>query len=393
MSTIFFNSRQTGDRIAVMKNTYEKNRRLRAAAIVLAVAGVLLLIAAVLVYTGLALKIPAYFGIAVAPDGPAETSPSPNLCSHPYHDPDTQLCAVCGEKVCHDYSELVCGVCGKRFVFEQESIAPDFFGSCVHPGTVETLDYSAGDYISGRTGGSGKQMNVYLPYGYSPEEKYNVVFLLAGTGNHHTYWFGEDHPYRYPDGEIITVNIKDLFDNMIDRRLCRPFIAVSITQYLNEEIRSSGENYARDAGQLSRELVNDIIPALYGRYGVYPPGERDHYAFIGASAGSIIGVQSALMKDFGSFSRFGVISGCAADSSAVADAIHSEENSGLPIGFLFACAGESDRLREGTEALFKGLRNRGIADDVNSAFVAVRSASHEDRVWFTGIYDCVQFFF
>lgn len=322
------------------------------------------------------------------------------ICSHPDHDPETQLCPVCGEKVCHQYRNLLCP-CGKKLVAEELYIEPTLFSPSSDPGHIETIEYETPDYSgnSGRT--YTKKMDVYLPSGYSNETKYNVVLMFPGTGSDHTYWFGIDHPYKYPDETVISFNLCNLFDNMISSRICEPFIAVSLTYYKDSNERSTSDNYDRLSSQLSRELKNNILPAVISRYSTYAEGTdasslsaaREHFGYIGASAGSILGVRSALMENPDIFGWFGFLSGCKTPSSSIVSALQENQNPENSICGLYAAAGSEDSLRQGTYDAYNALYDSGLISESNSIYNDIQSAAHEDRAWITGIFNCLQLFF
>ena len=77
-----------------------------------------------------------------------------------------------------------------------------------------------------------------------------------------------------------------IFDNLIQRGLCRPFIAVSPTWDKDNQSKGWGES-TQEAAVFSQEYVNDLIPAVETRYSTYleSPDEagilasRDHRAF------------------------------------------------------------------------------------------------------------------
>ena len=298
------------------------------------------------------------------------------VCSHESHDPETQCCTVCGEKVCHEYIKLHCR-CGKDFSFEDSSFEQSLLSACERKGTVETVEYNTKNYYSGNLSPTAKKMDVYLPYAYTPDEKYDVVFLLPGSRGRYSYWFEDVHYYKYPDGNVLDVYTGTLFDNMIDRKLCRPFITVSLSYYLGEEEIESGDLYSRDA--------------LQSRYSIY--GTREHFAFIGASAGSIVGIRAVLMDSLDRFGWFGFISGCSSTNKEIIASLKQERYSGLPIYYLYSSAGSEDGQRQSTTELYNCLINAGIVDSNNSCFIDIRNSGHEDRVWFTGLYNCMQIFF
>lgn len=133
-----------------------------------------------------------------------------------------------------------------------------------------------------------KRAIVYLPYGYSEEQKYNVFYLMHGGWSNETTLMGTpDNPSDF----------KNVIDNAIENRDFDPLIIVCPT-YNNESPEDSAD-YSLAFNTLTvnyhNELVNDLIPAVEGVYSTYAEStlpedikaSRDHRAFGGFSMGSV----------------------------------------------------------------------------------------------------------
>lgn len=129
-----------------------------------------------------------------------------------------------------------------------------------------------------------KKALVYLPAGYSRHRRYNVVYLLHGST--------ESARDFYRDGHF-----KRLLGQLNASGQLKDSIVVFPTYYPSRRFVTS--NYYRD-NRLNRafaqhELVNDLVPAVEGKYSTYARGtspaalrnSRDHRAFGGFSMGSI----------------------------------------------------------------------------------------------------------
>ena len=158
-----------------------------------------------------------------------------------------------------------------------------YLSTAQQQGTVQRIEYASKDYA-----GSGadvtKQAYVYLPYGYDDSDtdtRYNILYLMHGWGGH----AGEYFEYA---------NIKNIFDNMIEKGDIDPIIIVSTTFY--------NENSSTDFGSSERELrafhndfENHLMPAVEGQFHTYAKSasdkdlraSRDHRAFGGFSLGSV----------------------------------------------------------------------------------------------------------
>lgn len=154
------------------------------------------------------------------------------------------------------------------------------------PGTIERVEYTTDVYENGVI--YEKHANVYLPYGYDPEDKetkYNVLYYQHGnTGTQDFLTRGTP---------------KNMLDNIFALGGVEPVIVVFISYYMTEEHLT--ESLAGDNTQSGlpanyyREVIEDIIPAVEGKYNTYTEDtsleglkeSRSHRAFSGYSRGSV----------------------------------------------------------------------------------------------------------
>ena len=167
------------------------------------------------------------------------------------------------------------------------AVPSEFFQAATQQGTIELLEYESKDYTSSGRPTTKKPAYIYLPYGYDPQQKYDIIYLLHGwTGVAQEYFLGRSGTER--------TRMVHLFDNLIQRGLCRPFIAVSPTWDKDNQSKDWGES-TREAAVFSQEYVGDLIPAVETHYSTYleSPTEagilasRQHRAIGGFSLGSI----------------------------------------------------------------------------------------------------------
>lgn len=93
-----------------------------------------------------------------------------------------------------------------------------YWQDCATPGTVEKLEYDTwyyafdaknGDALSHETPVT-KSCYVYLPYGYDPAEKYDILYLLHGAGGDETSWFATVDNHNMAEvGQGTAVHILD----------------------------------------------------------------------------------------------------------------------------------------------------------------------------------------
>lgn len=171
-----------------------------------------------------------------------------------------------------------------------QEIPADYYTEADMQGSLVELNYET--YESRTYEQKSRKLNkraiVYLPYGYSENERYNVFYLMHGGWSNETTWLGTpERPGTF----------KNVIDHAVSDGKMKPFIIVCPT-YNNESPSDSGD-YTLAYGTLTvnyhNELMNDLIPAVEGTYSTYadnvtPEGikaSRDHRAFGGFSMGSV----------------------------------------------------------------------------------------------------------
>ncbi|MCQ2558335.1 MAG: hypothetical protein MJ135_04350, partial [Oscillospiraceae bacterium] len=216
------------------------------------------------------------------------------------------------------------------------------------------------------------------------------MLFCVGSNGASTLYFSD--PYTYFDaGEI--PGAKNLFDNMIAARLCKPFIAVCI------EYRSVSYTddmaYWQDREQVKQELVQDILPYLIGHYSLYAKStereelirNREHMAFFGSSYGGYICHTAGLMDSFELIGYFGTSSG-----GWVYNAISSgADASDLPLYYFYASGGSPylDEYYNGSTGDYSCfLRRSGkLIDGVNGHSGLIEGGNHKAGTWVTALFN------
>lgn len=173
------------------------------------------------------------------------------------------------------------------FNIQMTTVIPSgYFSEATQQGAVERLEYDSKDYTSDDLSTTHKPVYVYLPYGYDATQKYDIIYLMHGySGVAEEYFSGRSgNDFR----------MKNLFDNMIQHGLCRPFIAVSPTWDKDNRPKSWSES-VREIAVFYNEYENELIPAVESKYSTYAEttdrdgiiGSRDHRAFGGFSLGAV----------------------------------------------------------------------------------------------------------
>lgn len=139
-------------------------------------------------------------------------------------------------------------------------------------GTIERLRYTTRDEDGTSVS---KYANVYLPYGYSGEQRYPVLYLIHGGGGN-------------PDAWLDCSMIKNALDVSMAGERCKPFITVFPGFYNHDPIRKGRVEEDVERGHVLRfqqELRDDLIPAVDHAYATLP--SRDARAIGGFSMGGV----------------------------------------------------------------------------------------------------------
>ena len=160
-------------------------------------------------------------------------------------------------------------------------------------GTVERLVYTARD-PEGKA--VTKYANVYIPFGYSTEQQYPVLYLIHGGGGN-------------PDAWLDSTPIKNVLDFSFAEGRCRPFIAVFPGFYHHEPVRGGRVDEAAERGHVlffQKELRNELIPAIDQHYST--DATRKARAIGGFSMGGVA-TWFAFLENLDLFSVFMPLSG------------------------------------------------------------------------------------
>ncbi|GLB32640.1 hypothetical protein LAD12857_45630 [Lacrimispora amygdalina] len=111
---------------------------------------------------------------------------------------------------------------------------------------------------------SQRRARIYLPPGYSTNNKYSVMYLLHGIGGNEDEWYNSGAP-----------NV--ILDNLIAAGKIQPFILVLPNgNATGTGVRDGWENFTKD-------LINSLVPYIESHYSVYT--DAQHRAIAGLSQG------------------------------------------------------------------------------------------------------------
>lgn len=131
------------------------------------------------------------------------------------------------------------------------NITPIELGSTAFKnGSVQVLCYDSYDYL-GDSSALKKHVNVYLPFGFSNESQFEILYLLHGwSGN------AEDFINDKPNCEL-----KCILDALISNKMCRPIVVVSPT-WDKDNQEQEWDWSCEEIEIFYKEYLNDIVPAV-----------------------------------------------------------------------------------------------------------------------------------
>lgn len=256
---------------------------------------------------------------------------------------------------------------------------------CPEPGSVQELVYETRAYATdGRV--LTKRALVYLPYGYTEEKEYNILYLLHGTGDDEEYWL-RTNPQN-----------KAMLDNLIYYGDISPLIVVTPTWY--EVPDGTWEESVCEPliDSFNAEFRNDLIPAAEGRYSTYAGGDlsadsliasRRHRAFTGLSRGASATYRSALCGSLDYVSWFGAFSGCGTDEAYFEAHLRSEALREYPIDYLYNTSGTFDFALRGHVREFEELlaTESRLVPDQNCSMDVLPMRYHSMGSWHIALYN------
>ena len=198
-------------------------------------------------------------------------------------------------------------------IFEAMKEIPDKYKDpAEQKGTVEKFFYKTSNH---REEEVEKYGYIYLPYGYDPAKKYDIVYQLHGGGEicDRALYKGSEPTYK-----------KHFLDHMIANGDIKPVLFVSCewNPYNADARKGAGTEVCRD---FHNELVNELIPAVEAKYHGYSDfktdkesliAARDHRLLMGWSMGSVTMWFTVMTKDLAYFRNYNFESG---DCWAVAE--------------------------------------------------------------------------
>lgn len=284
---------------------------------------------------------------------------------------------------------------------ELEYIPDGYENPATQQGTLNKLTYDTWESFSyeQKSNKITKEAWVYLPYGYTDEEEYNVFYLSHGGWSNETTLMGtDDNPKSF----------KNVIDNAIQDGNIKPLIIVLPTYNNTSENDSSDYSLAIQlTNQFHNELVNDLIPAVESKYSTYakdttPQGlkeSRDHRGFGGFSMGSV-NTWNTFRYCLDYFRYFMPMSGSyTTDGEYMADLVRQQGYSAQDF-FIFAASGTDDfaysvfkaqimAMANNSGGMFKLAKNES---EGNMSFLEREGYKHDAKATDEYTYNGLRFF-
>jgi enterochelin esterase-like enzyme len=206
-------------------------------------------------------------------------------------------------------------------------------------GKLELVEYDS------KTVGTRRKMHVYTPPGYSSDRKYPVAYLLHGIGGDEGEWL----KFATPDA---------LFDNLIADKAMEPFIAVFPNGRAQKNDRAEGNVFASAPAfaVFERDLLDDVIPFVEGRYSVKADRESRALAGLSMGGGQTLNFGFAHLDRFAWLGAFSPAPNSKAPELLVPDPAAAKKQLKL---FLLTC-GSKDGLLDITHKLHDHLKQHGV---------------------------------
>jgi len=226
---------------------------------------------------------------------------------------------------------------------ELEYIPDGYTRPAEHAGTLERLDYQTYESFTYAEKSQPLQKTawVYVPYGYSPDSRYDILYLSHGGWSNETTIMGApDDPHDF----------KHIVDHAIEDGRIAPMLIVLPT-YNNTSGEDSGDYglAIQLTANFHNELVGDLMPAAESKYSTYAEdataeglsASRDHRGFAGFSMGSV-NTWRTFQNCLDYFRFFIPMSGSlTTDGDAMAQMVRDQGREARDF-FIFAMSGTSD---------------------------------------------------
>ncbi len=211
---------------------------------------------------------------------------------------------------------------------------------------------------------STRKAKIYLPAGYSNNQKYSVLYLLHGIGGNESEWPNNGKPAA-------------IADNLIAEGKVKPCIIV----FPNGNATGAGINDGWE--NFTKDLIGSLIPYVEKNYSVYT--DREHRALSGLSMG---GGQTYNIG-FTNLDTFAYIGGYSAAPNTKSTNVLFPDNGAKAksdLKLLFISCGSTDSLKQFGDNVHNFCQSRQI----NHTYWILPGRGHDWSVWSPSLWNNLQ---
>ena len=236
-------------------------------------------------------------------------------------------------------------------------------------GKIDTLSYPS------QTVGTSRRVVVYTQPGYSPKQKYPVLYLLHGIGGDEQEWLNGGKP-------------QVILDNLVAAKKVVPMIVVMPNGRAMKDDRAVGNIFdsakVRAFATFEKDLLNDLIPYIEKKFPVYTGRERR------AIAGLSMGGGQSLNFGLGHLDRFAWVGSFspAPNTKRPEELVPDPEEARGKLKLLWISCGDKDGLLRISERTHQYLSQQGVPH-----IYYIEPGAHDFRVWKNGLYMFSQLIF
>ena len=273
------------------------------------------------------------------------------------------------------------------FEFADE-IPEEYWRGCDQAGLLTRITYESRDY-TGDGSPIEKHALVYLPFGYSQDNTYDVLILMHGVGGTEDEW-GFGKAFR---------SVKNVIDHLIANGEIRPLIIVMPNGRSTADCYNTSMDNAASFYTFGQEIRNDLIPYIDSHYPTYgaltpddPSAAREHRAMAGLSMGGMQTINIGLCECLDLFASFGAFS--AAPTSYTASEINDRLQAfpDLAVNYFYSICGLQDGLYFAGSGAAKELPSHCDRFTEANWHWQERSGGHDFGIWNLGLYNFVRIF-
>lgn len=235
-------------------------------------------------------------------------------------------------------------------------------------GKIDTIQYKS------TTVGTVRKALIYTPPGYSPDNRYPVLYLLHGIGGDEKEW--------------LNGSPQQIMDRLYADAKANPMIIVMPNGRAMADDRATGNIFAQDKveafARFEQDLLNDLIPYIESHYPVI--STRESRAIAGLSMGGGQSLNFGLGNP-GTFAWIGAFSP-APNTRRPEELLKGEGNGIERPKLIWISCGNQDNLINISNRTHEYFKQQGIA----YSYIA-DEGGHDFKFWKASLYHFVQLIF